>query len=100
MTTQKLQILIDAQDKASAKIEGIRGSLAGMQQSMKKVGIAATVMGAALAIGIKKVVTSSSNLSESINAVNIIFGEGAKTILEFGENSAKSVGLSNSALIN
>jgi len=30
MTTQKLQILIDAQDRASKKLEGIKGKLAGM----------------------------------------------------------------------
>jgi len=48
MTTQKLQILIDAQDRASKKLEGIKGKLAGMKDGMRKVGIAATAMGAAI----------------------------------------------------
>jgi len=41
-------------------------------------------------------IKSASNLEESINAVNVVFGEGATQILAFGENAARSVGLANS----
>ena len=40
-------------------------------------------------VGIK----AAADLGESINAVNVIFGEGARNILKFGENSAKAVGM-------
>lgn len=41
-------------------------------------------------------VSAASDLEESINAVNVTFGESADKILEFGENAAKSVGLAAS----
>lgn len=44
----------------------------------------------------KKLVNEASSLEESVNAVNVVFGEGAKQILSFGKNAATSVGLANS----
>lgn len=39
----------------------------------------------------------ASNLSESLNAINVVFEGNAKSVLEFGKNSAESVGLSQRA---
>jgi len=41
-------------------------------------------------------VQAASDLDESINAVNVTFGESADKILEFGESAARSVGLAQS----
>lgn len=38
-------------------------------------------------------IKAASNLEESINAVNVVFGEAAATIHEFGETSVDAVGL-------
>src|SRR6188768_207467 len=56
------------------------------------------IAGATAAVGTfaKASVEAASSLEESINAVNVVFGESASTILEFGENAAKSVGLAQS----
>jgi len=45
----------------------------------------------------KTMIGASSDLEESINAVNVVFKDGAGIILDFGEGAAKSVGLANSA---
>lgn len=46
--------------------------------------------------GLSDAITNASELSESINAVNVVFGEGSDKITEFGKNAAESVGLANS----
>lgn len=40
---------------------------------------------------------AASDLGESINAINVVFGEAADTIHEFGKTSAETVGLSTRA---
>ena len=44
----------------------------------------------------KDSISSASNLQESVNAVNVTFGESADGILSLSENAAKAVGLSKS----
>lgn len=48
------------------------------------------------AFGLNKFSKEASNLEESINAVNVVFGEGANKVLEFSKKSAEMVGLSSS----
>ena len=52
-----------------------------------------TFGGALLLRGLKSTITSASDLEESINAVNVVFKEGAEAILLFGETASTSVGL-------
>lgn len=56
-----------------------------------------TLYGTAALVGIgaaaKNSIKNASDLGESINAVNVVFGQGAAGILKFGESAAKSVGL-------
>jgi hypothetical protein len=40
---------------------------------------------------------AASDLGESLNAINVVFGDATDTIREFGETSAESVGLSQNA---
>ena len=44
----------------------------------------------------KGTIDASSNLNESLNAVNVVFGESAEEVKKLGENAADSVGLANS----
>lgn len=64
-----------------------------------KLAIAAFVGAAAVRKAItfgKDLVDSYSDLQESANAVNVVFGEAADTITDFGRKSAKAVGLAQS----
>lgn len=55
---------------------------------------AAAIGGMAAAAG--KAISEASDLAESVNAVNVSFGEAAESVLAIGENSAQSVGLAKS----
>jgi hypothetical protein len=55
-------------------------------------------IGAAAVVNLgQKAVGAASNLNESVNAVNVTFGDAAAGVLELGENAAQTVGLSNTA---
>jgi regulator of RNase E activity RraB len=59
-----------------------------------------TVMVAAAGVGVlalSKLVGSASDLNESVNAVNVTFGEAADGVLDLGEAASKTVGLSKTA---
>lgn len=62
------------------------------------VGVAAAAAaGRALFNWAQDVRESANALTESVNAVQTVFEEGSDTVLEFGEDSATSVGLARSA---
>ena len=61
-----------------------------------KIGTAGVAMGAAIGFALFKLGKQSSDLNESINAVNVVFGQGSKTILEFSRNTKTVVGLAAS----
>src|SRR5262245_24333389 len=44
-----------------------------------------------------KSIRAASDLGESLNAVNVIFGDSAQTILDWGKNNATAFGLSQRA---
>jgi hypothetical protein len=58
-------------------------------------GITQAVQGLVSQLG--RAVTASTNLSESTNAVNVVFEEGAETIRDFASAAAESAGLSTAA---
>lgn len=72
------------------------GKSAGRGFGLGFAGIAASAIGA-LGIGtfLKGAVTEASGLGESINAVNVVFGKAAGGVQKLGQESAKSLGLSN-----
>jgi len=99
-----VSVLLKLKDEASRGIQQADRTMgkfaAGVQKhqaAFRATGLAITAMGAAM-VGLAGVsVKAASNLEESINAVQVVFGEGSKGILEFGKNAATSVGLSAQA---
>ena len=70
-------------------------ALGGLGSSFKKLaGIAVTALGS---IGftnfVKDSVSAASDLNESLNAVNVAYGDAAEAVLKLGESSAKSMGV-------
>lgn len=63
---------------------------------MAKISAASAVLFAGGAFFLNKAAEEASNLEESVNAVNVVFGEGAASILEFSAGSARAVGLATS----
>lgn len=75
---------------------GNAGKRAGAGFKAGFVGLVGSAIGA-LGIGtfLKSAVSEASGLGESINAVNVVFGEAAAGVQQLGKESAKSLGLSN-----
>jgi len=92
--TRTLQILLTAKDNASKQLAGINGKLKTMQPAFKKMAVVGTAALAAIGAGAKKAINSASDLGESVNAVNVVFGEASEGILALGDAAAKAVGLS------
>jgi hypothetical protein len=96
MADSKLNIIIDVINKSGSKLSGLKGEIQSLEKPLQQLAVASSAVFVGLSAGILKSVKEASDLTESINAVNVVFGEGAKNILDFGKNSAKAVGLSTS----
>jgi hypothetical protein len=70
-------------DKISTSLRAMRGPLLAVTAAITGLGVLT--------------VKAASDMEESVNAVNVVFGDAADQILRFGENAANTVGLSNAA---
>ncbi len=84
----KVDIISDFNDK------GMRSAETGLQKMGRQANIAATVIGGALAAGAIHATGAASDLAESANAVDKVFGDAVGTIEAFGATAAASAGLS------
>jgi phage-related protein len=76
--------------------EGALGKLGGAaKNAAKMVGLAAGAFAGATAVLGKKAVDAASDFGESVNAVNVVFGEASEGILKLADDSARAVGLSS-----
>jgi len=80
--------------KEFEQLEGV-GAKAGFV--LGKAMLPATAALGALSVAAGKTVNAASDLGESVNAVNVTFGEAANDVLKLGQNAAKTVGLSKRA---
>lgn len=87
--SKSLQQALDKSTKSTSKLSS---SFTTMAKRTALVGGAAGL--GLLAVGTKKAITAASDLNESINAVNVVFGKAAKQVLKFSEGAAKKAGLS------
>lgn len=97
MPSERIQIIVDAIDNTKKGIQSAAKGMEGLRDGINKhsTEIATAIGGATAAVVAfgKSSIESYSNLNESINAVQVIFGEGAQKVLAFGQASAQSVGL-------
>jgi hypothetical protein len=89
--------------KAAKGATSTLGKLGGKFASLGKAAAKVTAgigigLGAALASQIRPAIDAASDLNESINAVNVAFGDAANGIVALGENAAKGLGLSKTEL--
>jgi hypothetical protein len=109
----KISVVIDvAVEKANAGLKSFKQSIADAdgaagkfkagtqsvgQSITSNLGPPLLAAGVAVAAFAAKSIQAASDLSESTNAVNKSFGEAAEGVLELGESSAESMGLSKAA---
>lgn len=80
-------IVVSAIDKASGVFKNVN-------KTMLLTGAALAALGVAGIAAMGKLVSATSDLQESVNAVNVVFGEASDEILKIGESSAKAFGMS------
>lgn len=69
----------------------------GVDKAFRAVSIGAGIAGAAIGkFGVDSI-KAASDLAESTNAVNVAFGDAARSVLKLGETSAESMGVSQTA---
>ena len=76
-----------------AEAEKAAGSFSNQMTNLTKT-VAATFATKAITDFAKSSISAASDLGESINAVQVTFGEAADGILKFGETASRTVGLS------
>ena len=79
-------------------LQDSRGSFDGVEDDLARVGDAAVktsaIVGGALVGGAVKAAGAASDLGESVNAVEKVFGDSAGAILSFGDQAASTAGMS------
>ena len=68
-----------------------------IQGSLERVRLPALAVSSAGVVAFRKLVSGASDLEESVNAVNVVFGESSSEILSFSKDAATAAGLSQKA---
>jgi phage-related protein len=103
MADTRMEVVISLKDQISDKLKLVSGQVKGLGDtitknatSIRNTGLALTGFATAAGLAFTSTIKESTKLTESINAVNVIFGEGAKTIHDFGKIAATSAGVATS----
>lgn len=89
MADPKVNILITATDRTKGVLGGIGGALSGLGKVA--LGVAAGGFAALTAVTIKSI-GAASDLSETYNKVDVVFGEAAEAIKAYAADSATALG--------
>lgn len=99
-----MRVIVDAENKTGSALSAVGKDLDKVEKKVRDLGpafqkmaLAGTAATAALGFAMKKSIDAAVDLGESMNAVNVVFGDGADKILAYGETASKTVGLSNAA---
>ncbi len=93
-----VSVLLQVKDQMSSALQSAEGNVnrfgSAIQKHRQGIRNAGLAIGGAIAGFATVAIKNASDLNESMNAVNVVFGEGSKVIEDFGKTSASSVGLS------
>lgn len=100
MATERVNIIIEAKNQTGKAFKSADKGMAGLRKKINahSTAIKLAAAGAVAALGTFafQSVSEASDLEESMNAVNVVFGEGADIIHKFGRSAATNVGLARS----
>lgn len=101
MATASLNLVLQVTDRASKQINDFGKNLSdrfeGVATRARMMGLEIGAAGAAIGVALGKTVNDASNLGESINAVNVVFGKASDRLNEFAQTASQSAGLSQRA---
>jgi len=100
-----LNLNTDGFDKASAglnnKIGGITSKMKDVGDSMANAGKKMTIgLTLPIAIGTGIAIKAASDLGETMNKVSVAFGQSSVKVVEFGNNSLKSIGVAKGTALD
>ena len=80
---------------AMAEFQSLTKATDKAQFALRKMAVPAAAVFSAITIGAYKAAQSASDLNETINKTNVIFGSASKEVQAFAKESAKSLGIAN-----
>lgn len=103
-TLAELAILLTAKDQASGVFSTVEKNAGGMGSAIGGIAKTVAFAGAAAAAGLGalalKSISAASDMAESQNKVNVVFGEGAGAINEFAATASRTIGVSRQAALD
>jgi ElaB/YqjD/DUF883 family membrane-anchored ribosome-binding protein len=94
MATRALKEIKGSVKSIADKAEGFNKRLKDLQPTFTSMRNVGAVSFGTISAGLGLSVKAASDLSESINAVSVVFGEASEEVKKLGDQSAKTVGLS------
>lgn len=82
-------------DKAVKEFQTLTNSADKTAFALKKMALPAAAAFAAIAVGGYKAAQQASDLNETINKTNVIFGQASKSVQSFASSAAKNLGMAN-----
>ena len=82
-------------DKAVKEFQTLTNSADKTAFALKKMALPAAAAFAAIAVGGYKAAQQASDLNETINKTNVIFGQASKSVQSFATSAAKNLGMAN-----
>ncbi len=99
--TQAFAAKADAFDKAALKAEAFNKKIKSIGDEMGKLGTKMTLMVTLPIVGMFTAsIKAASDMAESTNKMEVVFGKASKAVTAFSADSAKSMGLSKQATID
>ena len=96
-----VEVIFKGNDKLSGPIGGIGKALGGLGKIA--LGVAAggvAALGAGIAFTIAKAIPAASDLSETFNKIDVVFGDAADSIVQFAGDSAAALGQSKQSALD
>lgn len=95
-----LEIIVKLDDQASDKSKKIGDNLSNLGKNVTKVGLGLTAgLTVPLGLAALKSIDMASDLEESMNKVDVVFGENAKAVVEWSTTSATKLGVTQQAAL-
>ena len=82
-------------DKAVKEFQKLTSSADKTAFALKKMALPAAAVFGAIAVGGYKAAQQASDLNETINKTNVIFGQASKSVQSFASSAAKNLGMAN-----
>ena len=96
MAKEKLQLIIQAEDKASKEIKEIQKNLKGLKPTFKKIASVGTVAMGVIGLGIWKAVQQAVDAQEVYNKFDVVFSNVGVAAEKAAKNLVDNWGLAES----